>query len=320
MKLIIQIPCYNEEKTLEIVLRSLPRKVEGFKKVEWLIINDGSTDNTVEVAKKNGVDHIISFKENRGLAKGFMAGLDACIRHNADVIVNTDADNQYNAEDIPLLVKPILENKADMVVGARSISQIGHFSKRKKLLQKLGSWTVKIASRSTIPDAPSGFRALSKEAALKLNVFNEYTYTLETIIQAGRTGIALTSVPIRTNEDLRPSRLVKSIGRYVRLSFITILRIFTIYKPFRTFFSIGIFFFLIGFGLGIRWLYLFLVTGTERTHVPSLILASICIILGFLIAMLAIIGDLLAVNRRLIEDVQYRVRRQEAEAMKSKIS
>ncbi len=320
MKLIIQIPCYNEEKILGVALSSLPRKIEGFHKVEWLIINDGSTDKTIEVAKDFGVDHIVNFKENQGLAKGFMAGLNACIQLGADVIVNTDADNQYNADDIPLLVKPILEGTADMVVGARSISQIAHFSWRKKLLQKLGSWTVKIASRTSIPDAPSGFRAISREAALKLNVFNEYTYTLETIIQAGRTGISLTSVPVRTNEDLRPSRLVKSIGKYVRLSFITILRIFTIYKPFRTFFSIGLFFFLIGFGLGIRWLYLFMVEGTERTHVPSLILASICIILGFLIGMMAVIGDLLAVNRRLMEDIQYRVRRQEAEIMKTKKS
>jgi glycosyltransferase involved in cell wall biosynthesis len=308
MKLIIQIPCFNEEKSLGIALSQLPRKVEGFDTVEWLIINDGSDDNTVGVARENGVDHIISFKENQGLAKGFMAGLNACIKYGADVIVNTDADNQYNAEDIPILVKPILEGKADMVIGERPITQIEHFSARKKLLQRLGSWTVKLASRTDIPDAPSGFRAISKDAALKLNVFNEYTYTLETIIQAGRSGIAVTSVPIRTNADLRPSRLVKSIARYVRLSLYTILRIYTIYKPFRTFFTIGTIFFLAGFGLGLRWLYLFFILGTSRTHLPSLILASIFIILGTLIGMIAIIGDLLAVNRRLLEDVQYRVR------------
>ncbi|MBN1599494.1 MAG: glycosyltransferase family 2 protein [Bacteroidales bacterium] len=313
MKLIIQIPCYNEGKTLAIALSHLPREVEGFDKVEWLIINDGSTDNTVGEAKKNGVDHVVSFKENQGLAKGFMAGLSACVRLGADVIVNTDADNQYNAEDIPKLTAPIVQGKADMVVGARPILDIEHFSKRKKMLQKLGSWTVKLASKTDIPDAPSGFRAFSREAAMKLNVFNEYTYTLETIIQAGRTGIAITSVPVRTNEDLRPSRLVKSIFNYVKLSLYTILRIFTIYKPFRTFFTIGAFFFLIGFGLGIRWLYLFFIAGTERTHVPSLILASICIILGVLVGVIAIIGDLLAVNRKLLEDIQYRVRKQEAE-------
>jgi glycosyltransferase involved in cell wall biosynthesis len=313
MKLIIQIPCYNEEKSLGHTLSKLPRQLKGFNKVEWLIVNDGSTDSTVEVAKEFGVDHIINFKENQGLAKGFMAGLNASIQLGADVIVNTDADNQYNAEDIPLLVQPILEGKADMVVGERPISQIKHFSIRKKMLQRLGSWTVKVASRTNIPDAPSGFRAISKEAALKLNVFNEYTYTLETIIQAGRTGIAITSVPVRTNEDLRPSRLVKSIGKYVRLSLYTILRVFTIYKPFRTFFTIGSVFFLAGFGLGVRWLYLFFVMGTSRTHIPSLILASIFIILGTLIGMMAVIGDLLAVNRRLLEDVQYRVRKLEVE-------
>lgn len=318
MKLIIQIPCYNEEKTLGIALSHLPRQVEGFDKVEWLIINDGSTDRTVEVARENGVDHIVNFRENQGLAKGFMAGLNACMKYGADVIVNTDADNQYNAADIPLLVKPILEGKADMVVGARPITEIEHFSARKKLLQRLGSWTVKVASRTSIPDAPSGFRAISREAALKLNVFNEYTYTLETIIQAGRTGIAITSVPIRTNEDLRPSRLVKSISKYVRLSLYTILRVFTIYKPFRTFFTIGAIFFLAGFALGVRWLYLFFILGTSRTHVPSLILASIFIILGTLIGMMAVIGDLLAVNRRLLEDIQYKVRSLEIESTKRK--
>ena len=313
MKLIIQIPCYNEEKTLAVALSNLPRKVEGFDAVEWLIINDGSIDRTVEVARESGVDHIVNFKENQGLAKGFMAGLSACLKQGADVIINTDADNQYNADDIPKLVKPILEGKADMVVGARPITQIEHFSARKKMLQRLGSWTVKIASRTSIPDAPSGFRAISKEAALKLNVFNEYTYTLETIIQAGRTGIAITSVPIRTNEDLRPSRLVKSISKYVRLSLYTILRVFTIYKPFRTFFTIGAIFFIAGFAIGVRWLYLFFVMGTARTHVPSLILASIFIILGTLIGMMAVIGDLLAVNRRLLEDIQYRIRNLEVD-------
>lgn len=313
MKLIIQIPCYNEEKSLAETLSHLPRKVKGFDKVEWLIINDGSTDKTVEVALANGVDHIVNFKENQGLARGFMAGLNASVKYGADVIVNTDADNQYNANDIPKLTGPIVSGEADMVVGARPIGQIGHFSKKKKLLQKIGSWTVKIVSHTKVPDAPSGFRAFSRDAALKLNVFNEYTYTLETIIQAGRTGIAITSVEISTNEDLRPSRLVKSISSYVRLSLYTIIRVFTIYKPFRTFFTIGLFFFLIGFGLGIRWLYLFLIVGTTRTHLPSLILASICIIIGIFIGMMAILGDLLAVNRRLLEDIQYRIRKNEAE-------
>lgn len=281
--------------------------------MEWLIIDDGSTDRTCEVAKKLGVKHIISFPENRGLAKAFMAGIDACCSVGADVIVNTDADNQYNADDIPKLVKPILEGHADMVVGERPISDIEHFSAKKKMLQRLGSWTVKIASKTDIPDAPSGFRAFSRKAALKLNVFNDYTYTLETIIQAGRNGIAISSVPIRTNKDLRPSKLVKSISRYVRLSLFTILRVFTIYKPFRTFFSIGSVFFLAGLGLGIRWLYLFLIIGTPRTHLPSLILASILITLGTIIGMMAVIADLLAVNRSLLEDIKYRVRKLETD-------
>jgi glycosyltransferase involved in cell wall biosynthesis len=311
MKLIIQIPCYNEENSLPVTLNELPRSVEGFDEVEWLIINDGSTDRTCEVAKELGVDHIVSFPYNQGLAKTFMAGIDACCSMGADVIVNTDADNQYNAADIPALVKPILDGHADMVVGERPIDDIEHFSKIKKMLQRLGSWTVKLASKTSIPDAPSGFRAFSRKAAFKLNVFNDYTYTLETIIQAGRNGIAISSVPIRTNKDLRPSKLVKSIPKYVRRSLFTILRVFTIYKPFRTFLTIGSVFFLAGFALGIRWLHLFLIVGTARTHLPSLILASILITLGTIIGMMAIIADLLAVNRTLLEDIKYRVRKLE---------
>ena len=218
MKLIIQIPCYNEADTLAITLKELPRTVEGFDKVEWLIINDGSTDNTIEVAQANGVDHVISLARNQGLARVFMAGLDACLKLGADVIVNTDADNQYNAKDIPLLTKPILDKKADLVVGARPISEMKHFPLIKKQLQKMGSWVVRRASKTDIPDAPSGFRAMSREAAMRLNVFNDYTYTLESIIQAGQKNMAIVSVPVRVNEDLRPSRLVKSIPSYVRKS------------------------------------------------------------------------------------------------------
>jgi len=216
MKLIIQVPCYNEEGTLDIALSHLPRKVKGFASVEWLIINDGSTDRTVEVAKRCGVDHVVSFAKNQGLARGFMAGLDACIKLGADVIVNTDADNQYEAEDIPAIIAPILEGRAEIVVGERPISQIKHFSPIKKILQKIGSWAVRVASNTHVMDAPSGFRAMTRDAAMRLNVFNEYTYTLETIIQAGQKGMAIISIPIRTNEDLRPSRLVKSITSYVK--------------------------------------------------------------------------------------------------------
>lgn len=215
MKLIIQIPCYNEGGTLAVALSALPRYVEGFDSVEWLIIDDGSQDDTVEVAKANGVDHIVKHSGNKGLARAFMSGIDACLKFGADVIVNTDADNQYNADDIPKLVEPILQHRAELVIGARPIETIEHFSPAKKLLQKLGSWVVRVASKTDIPDAPSGFRAINRETAQKLIVFNDYTYTLETIIQAGQKDIAITSVPIRVNEELRPSRLVKSIPSYI---------------------------------------------------------------------------------------------------------
>jgi len=312
MKLIIQIPCYNEEKTLEVALSHLPRKLKGFKKVEWLIINDGSKDKTVEVAKRCGVDHIVSFTRNQGLAKGFMAGLDACIELGADVIVNTDADNQYEAGDIPKIVAPVVEGRADIVVGERPISQTKHFSIIKKILQKSGSWAVRVASNTNVMDAPSGFRAISRDAAMRLNVFNDYTYTLETIIQAGQKGMAIISVPIRTNEDLRPSRLVKSIASYVKKSIVTIVRIFVVYKPFNFFFSVGLFLFVIGLMPGIRFIY-FICLGTHGGHIQSLILSAIFLITGVQFFVLAFLGDLLAVNRKLLEDIQYRMRRLQAE-------
>jgi glycosyltransferase involved in cell wall biosynthesis len=310
MKLIIQIPCFNEGETLAIALKELPRKVERIDTVEWLVINDGSTDNTVEVAKANGVDHIVSFAKNQGLAKGFIAGLDACIKLDADIIVNTDGDNQYNADDIPRLIEPILEGTAEIVIGSRPISEIKHFSPLKKLLQKLGSWVVRITSRSDIPDAPSGFRAISREAALRLNVFNEYTYTLETIIQAGQKNMAITSVPIRVNKDLRSSRLVKSIPSYIRRSILTIVRIFVVYKPFRFFMSIGLVLSFWGVLIGVRFLY-FYFTRESAGHIQSLILASIFLGMGFQTMLVAFLADLQAVNRRLMEDLQYRLRTME---------
>ena len=315
MKLIIQIPCYNEADTLAITLKELPRTMEGFDKVEWLIINDGSADKTVEVARANGVDHIVSFANNQGLARVFMAGLDACLKLGADVIVNTDADNQYNAKDIPLLVKPILDKKAEFVVGARPISEIKHFRFIKKQLQKLGSLVVRLASKTNIPDAPSGFRAMSREAALRLNVFNDYTYTLETIIQAGQKNMAIVSVPVRVNDDLRPSRLVKSIPRYVQKSIITIIRIFVVYKPFRFFMTFGLLLFTSGLLLGLRFLYYYFLEGGEG-HVQSLILASILLGIGFQTMLVAFLADLLAVNRRLMEDVQFRLRKIESQGVK----
>lgn len=305
MKLIIQIPCYNEAGTLAIALGALPREVEGFDTVEWLIINDGSTDDTVKVALECGVDHVVNFKHNKGLAKGFMAGITWCLELGADVIVNTDADNQYSASDIPKLVKPILEGRADYVIGARPITQIEHFSPLKKLLQKFGSWVVRKASGTDIPDAPSGFRAMSRECAMQLNVYSEYTYTLETIIQAGQKNMAITSVPVRTNEDLRPSRLFKSMGGYIKKSVITIIRIFVVYKPFRFFMSIALVLFTLGFLLGLRFVYFWL-TGEGDGHIQSVILSGVLMGIGFQTGLIAFVADLLAVNRKLLEEIRGR--------------
>lgn len=310
-KLIIQIPCYNEEETLGITLAALPRKLPGVDIIEWLIIDDGSVDNTVEVAKAYGVDRIVSFPTNQGLAKAFMAGLEASLKAGADIIVNTDADNQYCAEDIPSLIQPILLQQAEIVVGARPISQIKHFSPTKKMLQKLGSLVVRMASNTKIPDAPSGFRAFSREAAMQLNVFNAYTYTLETIIQAGQKGMAITSVPVRTNPVLRPSRLMKSTHTYVLRSLFTILRIFMVYKPLRFFLILGSVPFTLGVMSGIRWLLLFF-GGYEKPRVPTLILATILILMGFQLWILGLIADLMAVNRKLMEEVQLRLRRKDS--------
>lgn len=304
MKLIIQIPCLNEAGTLAIALNALPREVAGFDSVEWLIIDDGSTDETVKVARENGVDHIVRHTRNQGLARGFMSGLDACLRLGADVIVNTDADNQYNADDIPLLTSPVIEGKADIVVGARPIETIEHFSPVKKLLQKLGSWVVRVASNTDIPDAPSGFRAMSRSAAQRLMVFNDYTYTLETIIQAGQKNMAITSVPIRVNEDLRPSRLFKSIPSYIKRSIVTIVRIFIIYRPFRFFGSIGAILFGIGFLLGLRFLWYYL-SGEGGGHIQSLILSALLIGMGFQTILIAFVTDLLAANRKLMEEIRF---------------
>ncbi|MBW8035000.1 MAG: glycosyltransferase family 2 protein [Planctomycetes bacterium] len=308
MKLIIQIPCYNEAVHLPVALKELPRQVDGFDSVEWLIIDDGSTDETAEVAKANGVDHVVSLTKNQGLAKGFQAGIDACIKLGADVIVNTDADNQYNAEDIEKLVEPILKGNADYVIGARPIEEIKHFSFSKKILQKIGSWVVRTTSNTDIPDAPSGFRAISKNTALKLNVFNEYTYTLETIIQAGQKNMAICSVPIRVNRDLRPSKLVKSIPAYIRKSIITIIRIFVVYKPFRFFMTIGTILFALGFVIGLRFLY-FYFTAQGQGHIQSVILSGALLAMGFQTMLIAFIADLLSVNRKLLEDLQFRLKK-----------
>lgn len=308
MKLIIQIPCLNEAQTLEVALNDLPKHIDGVDEIEYLIINDGSTDDTVEVARRWGVHHIVSFPSNKGLARGFMAGLDACLRAGADIIVNTDADNQYNGADIEKLIRPILEHKAEVVVGARPIDDTAHFSPLKKKLQHLGSFVVRIASKTDIPDAPSGFRALSREAAMHMNVINEYTYTLETIVQAGRNKMAITSVPVRTNGELRPSRLFSSMASYVKRSMMTILRAFMMYRPLAGFTLVAAIPFIIGLAIGIRFLYFFATSGGVG-HVQSLILACTLILMGFMTFIIGLQADIIAANRKLLEDIQYHVRR-----------
>ncbi|MBQ6342122.1 MAG: glycosyltransferase family 2 protein [Anaerolineaceae bacterium] len=315
MKLIIQIPCYNEAATLEIALNDLPKHIDGIDEIEYLIINDGNQDNTVDVARKWGVNYIVHFSQNRGLAKGFMAGLDACLRNGADIIVNTDADNQYCGDDVETIVRPILEGKSDIVIGARPIDDTEHFSPAKKKLQHLGSWVVKKASKSDIPDAPSGFRALSREAALRMNVVNEHTYTLETIIQAGRERIPMTSVPIRTNKELRKSRLIHSIPNYIKKSSLTIFRAYVFYSPLKFFTILGAIPFVIGLILGIRFL-IFMFQGNSTGHIQSLILASTLLMMGFMTFVVGILSDTIASERKILEDVQYHARRADYQSMK----
>jgi glycosyltransferase involved in cell wall biosynthesis len=307
MKLIIQIPCLNEVQTLAIALGELPRHVEGFDQVEWLIIDDGSTDGTAEHARSLGADHVIRHPVNRGLASAFMTGLNTCLQLGADVIVNTDADNQYQAADIPKLTAPILARQADMVIGARPIDETEHFSWIKKRLQRLGSWAVRVASKTDVADAPSGFRAISRDAATRLNVFNAYTYTLETIIQAGLSNMRVVSVPIRTNPDLRPSRLVRSISSYVKRSLVTIFRVFVTYRPLALFFYVGSLFMVAGLAIGLRFLTFYLRDGGEG-HVQSVIFASLCVTLGTILFMMGLVGDLVATNRKLLERISYQMK------------
>lgn len=308
MKLIIQIPCYNEAETLEIALNALPKHIDGIDVIEYLIINDGSQDNTEEVARNWGVNYIVNFRNNKGLARGFMAGIDACLRNGADIIVNTDADNQYCADDIEKLIQPILRKEAGMVIGERPIDETEHFSPLKKRLQHLGSWVVRKASKTDIPDAPSGFRAYSRSTAMRLNVINEYTYTLETIVQAGRNKMAVTSVPIRTNAELRPSRLFSSMFGYVKKSMLTIGRACVMYRPLSVFATIASVFCGSGAFLGIRYLY-YKRRGEGTGHVQSLILSSILIIIGFQASVIGLLADVIAANRKLLEEIQFELRK-----------
>lgn len=308
MKLIIQIPCYNEAETLQIALDELPKDIEGIDQIEYLIINDGSQDETVQVAREWGIDYVVNFKQNKGLAKGFLAGLDACLRNGADIIVNTDADNQYCADDIEKLVRPIIDGKYDIVIGERPIDSTAHFSFVKKKLQHLGSWVVRKASHTNIPDAPSGFRAYSREAAMKMNVVNEYTYTLETIIQAGRERIAMTSVPVRTNKELRKSRLFHSMFGYVKKSMGTIIRAFIMYKPLRFFTILGLIPFSAGVILGIRFLVFYFMDIGGAGHIQSLILAAVLLLIGWQTIIIGLQADIIAANRKFLQDIQYRVK------------
>lgn len=310
MKLIIQIPCLNEAETIEVALNDLPKQIDGIDTIEYLIINDGSTDNTVEVAKKWGVHHVVSFPQNKGLAKGFMAGLDACIRLGADIIVNTDADNQYCGDDIEKLVRPIIDGKAEVVIGERPIDDTAHFSPLKKKLQHLGSFVVRKASKTDVPDAPSGFRAYSRDAALHINVINNYTYTLETIVQAGRNRMAIMSVPIRTNPELRKSRLFHSMFGYIQRSMLTIARAYLMYRPLTFFTVVGAIPFLIGAFIAGRFIWFF-ATGQGMGHTQSLVLASTLMLVGFITFILGLQADIIAANRKILEDIQYRIRRME---------
>ncbi len=307
-RLIIQICCYNEEDSLPETVSHLPRELTGIDDIKWLFIDDGSSDRTATVAKECGVDYVVSHPVNRGLAHAFATGIEACLQHGADIIVNTDADNQYCADDIPKLLEPLLSGKAEYVIGSRPIQETPHFSFVKKVLQRLGSAFVRLVSGTDIKDAPSGFRAITRDAAMKLNIFNCYTYTLETIIQAGKKNITTASVPIRTNPDMRPSRLVRSIPSYVFRSLVTSIRIFVVYRPFPFFITIGTVLHVAGLALGLRFVIWWLL-GEGGGMVQSLILVSILISTGFLSYMMAFVADLLAVNRTLLEELQYEERK-----------
>jgi glycosyltransferase involved in cell wall biosynthesis len=314
MKVIVQIPCLNEEQALPETLKSIPRRIAGVDAVEILVIDDGSTDRTSEVARQGGADHIVRFKKHKGLAQGFMAGLDACLKLGADIIVNTDADNQYSGDDIPRLIAPILEGKAEMVVGDRGVAELGHFSWSKRRLQTLGSWVVRKVSGTNVPDVTSGFRALTREAALRISIVSEFSYTLESIIQAGKKHLAVTHLPVHARAT-RPSRLFGSTWEYVKRSGATILRIYAMYEPFKVFILIGSALICGGVVLGLRYAY-FWATGEFsdiRGHLQSAVLCVLLLILGFQTLQWGIMADLIASNRKLLEDVLYRIRKMETE-------
>ncbi|HKZ71478.1 MAG TPA: glycosyltransferase family 2 protein [Nitrospirota bacterium] len=312
MKLIVQIPCFDEETTLPETLRDIPRHISGVDQIEILVIDDGSTDQTSQVARECGVEHVVRFKVNQGLARGFMVGLQTALHLGADIIVNTDADNQYSGGDIPKLIQPILEGRADVVIGDREVESIRHFSTAKKFLQRIGSWVVRVASGTRIPDAPSGFRAFSREAALRTNIVSGYTYTLETIIQAGHNRLAIAHVPVRTNPKTRESRLISNIWKYIWISASTIIRTYAMYQPLRFFSTIGVIIFTIGLIISARYIY-YMSIGEGAGHIQSLILAAVLMMLGFQTIVIGLISDLIAANRRLSEEIVYRLRKENKE-------
>lgn len=317
MKLIVQIPCYNEEHTLPATFHDIPKQIEGVDEVEVLIIDDGSKDKTIEVAKSLGVDHIIINKNNRGLARTFRKGIDECLKRGADIIVNTDGDNQYAGWDIPKLIKPILDGNADVVVGDRKTGQIDHFSPIKKLLQRVGSFVVRQLSGVRVPDAVSGFRAYSREAALQMNIVSPFSYTIEALIQAGKKHMAVASVEVETNEKTRESRLFTSIPKFIERQLTTIVRMYTMYQPLKVFFIIAMI--LLGLGLIpiIRFLY-FYFTGDGNGHIQSLILGGTLTILGFISFLIALLADLMNFNRQLIEHTLEKVRKMELQMLDDK--
>jgi len=308
MKLIVQIPCYNEEKILPRTVHDIPRQIEGIEAVEILVIDDGSDDKTVEVAKKIGVDHIVKNIRNKGLARTFLVGLDASLRLGADIIVNTDGDNQYKGYDIPKLIAPILKGEADIVIGDRQTDKIPHFSSTKKKLQKLGSFVVRLLSKTDVPDAVSGFRAFSREAAMQMNIVSAFSYTIEAVIQAGKKNLAVTNVPVGTNPKTRESRLFQSIPKFLEHSLITMIRTYAMYKPLRVFFYIGCLFILGGLIPSIRFLFYYFM-GQGGGHIQSLILAAILFIIGFQVFMIGLLADVISFNRKLIEETLLRVKR-----------
>jgi glycosyltransferase involved in cell wall biosynthesis len=319
MKLVIQIPCYNEEPYLENTLRDIPRRIPGVDTIELVVVDDGSTDETASVARRAGVHHLVRFRNRKGLARAFMAGLDASLKAGADIIVNTDADNQYCGADIPQLIAPILSGEADMVIGDRTIDKLLHVSTLKRFLQRWGSWAVRRISGTDIPDCTSGFRAYNREAALHTNIVSQFTYTLESIIQGGKKDIAIAHVPVRTNKETRESRLFSSLWEYVKRSMSTMIRIYTMYEALKVFIFFGAIGLFAGGILSVRFLYFYFTSG-GRGHLQSLIFAAVFMIVGFQIMLIGLVADIISSNRRLVEDALYRIRKMElTNSTKSKV-